>query len=87
MNKKVMILMASMLFFTTSVVPTTNQQEEASLLEYIHAADKVGELAQFADDMYIELLEKNNEELGRKSVIMTVCLKKQVVEIVAFSCL
>src|SRR5579863_3647288 len=66
MNKKVIILMVNMMFATTSMLPTTHQQEDAALLEYIYAADKVGALAQFAKDHYIEFLEKDSEALLKK---------------------
>ena len=67
MNKKSIILAMNLITFcTTSMLPISHQQENAALLEYIYAADKVGKLAQFADDKYIEFLENNSEELQKE---------------------
>src|SRR5438132_5975528 len=67
MNKKNMILVLNvMIFSTTSMLPTANQQKNNDIIKYIYAADKVGELDQFADDKHIDLLEKKNEELQKE---------------------
>jgi hypothetical protein len=79
MNRKSVILAANLiLFFTSFVLPTAFQQKiddavaqvtqekNNAVIEAIYAADKAGELAQFAQDKYIEILECKNEDLQAK---------------------
>ncbi len=47
---------------TTEII----QEKNNAIIEAIYAADKAGELAQFAQDKYIEILERKNEELQEK---------------------
>jgi hypothetical protein len=79
MNKKSAILATYLIMFSTSsVLPTTFQQKiddavvqatkekNNAVIEAMYAADKAGELAQFAQDRYIQILERKNEELQAK---------------------